>query len=492
MLVELGLVEQRYQAVLEVLDDGATVTDVARRHGVARQTVHDWLRRYAADGLGGLADRSSKPLSCPHQMAPVVEARIVELRRAHPGWGPRTILHRLGREGVEPLPGRSSVDRCLVRHGLVDPQARRRSGRTTSAGSGPGPWSCGRWTSSAASAWPTAPSVKIGHRHRRPLAASACAPGWWPGPRPGRCATPWRQAMRAPRGARPDPDRQRQGVHRPLRAGARAGAVRPDLPGQRHPPPAHRALLADHDGQGGALAQDPAGRVPRPARCSHSDHRRGPGRLDAWVDALQPPSGRTSRIGMVAAHRAVPPRRPRRGGRRRRATPSPGDGRRPARRGRDRWVDQRGTISFATATLQGRGVAGRPGRRGRLRRRPRRSSSTAACSSPPTPTPPADEQTAERAPARPPSGLGPDRPPPGSRDPHGRLAPATSASPAPATGSGGPCAAPPGRRSPSSATSVEISVGSELIRVHPIRHDRTKEHGALANPSGRPRRTNAA
>jgi hypothetical protein len=30
VLVELGLVEQRYQAVLEVLSDGATVVDVAR------------------------------------------------------------------------------------------------------------------------------------------------------------------------------------------------------------------------------------------------------------------------------------------------------------------------------------------------------------------------------------------------------------------------------------------------------------------------------
>jgi transposase-like protein len=36
MLVELGLVEQRYQAVLEIINDGATVTDVARRYGVAR------------------------------------------------------------------------------------------------------------------------------------------------------------------------------------------------------------------------------------------------------------------------------------------------------------------------------------------------------------------------------------------------------------------------------------------------------------------------
>jgi hypothetical protein len=39
---------------------------------------------------------------------------------------------------------------------------------------------------------------------------------------------------------------------------------------------------------------------------------------------------------------------------------------------------------------------------------------------------------------------------------------------------------------------VEISIGSELIRTHPIRHDRTREHGALANPGGRPRRINAA
>jgi transposase InsO family protein len=126
VLVELGLVEQRYQAVLEVLNDGAPVTDVARRYGVARQTVHDWLRKYAFEGLGGLADRSSKPLSCPHQMDPVVEARIVAMRRTHSGWGPRTILFWLERDGVAPLPGRTSVERCLVRHGLVTPQARKR------------------------------------------------------------------------------------------------------------------------------------------------------------------------------------------------------------------------------------------------------------------------------------------------------------------------------------------------------------------------------
>ena len=77
--------EQRLAAVKEVLDDGVTVTDVARRYGVARQTVHEWLRRYARSGLAGLIDQSCRPASCPHQMPAVAEARIVELRRAHPG-----------------------------------------------------------------------------------------------------------------------------------------------------------------------------------------------------------------------------------------------------------------------------------------------------------------------------------------------------------------------------------------------------------------------
>ena len=39
---------------------------------------------------------------------------------------------------------------------------------------------------------------------------------------------------------------------------------------------------------------------------------------------------------------------------------------------------------------------------------------------------------------------------------------------------------------------LEISIGEQLIRRHKIKHDRTREHGALANPGGRPRRINAA
>lgn len=39
---------------------------------------------------------------------------------------------------------------------------------------------------------------------------------------------------------------------------------------------------------------------------------------------------------------------------------------------------------------------------------------------------------------------------------------------------------------------VEIRCDGETIRTHAIHHDRTKEHGALANPAGRPRKHNVA
>jgi hypothetical protein len=68
------------------------------------------------------------------------------MRRAHPAWGPDRIVWQLGRDGVDPLPGRSSVYRALVRHGLVEAKRRDGVGRTAGGGSGRGRWSCGRWT----------------------------------------------------------------------------------------------------------------------------------------------------------------------------------------------------------------------------------------------------------------------------------------------------------------------------------------------------------
>src|SRR6476661_3018212 len=84
------LVEQRYRAVLEVLD-GSPVTEVAIRYGVARQSVYTWKSKYAAAGLDGLREGSRRPGTFPTRIDAQVEAVICQLRRAHPRWGARRI-----------------------------------------------------------------------------------------------------------------------------------------------------------------------------------------------------------------------------------------------------------------------------------------------------------------------------------------------------------------------------------------------------------------
>jgi transposase InsO family protein len=120
---ELSVAEQRYQAVLAVISDGETVTDVAARFGVSRQTVHNWLVKYEAGGMKNLGDGSHRPRSCPHQMDGAVEVELAVLRRRHPSWGPRRLVFELAKQDI--TVSESAVYRALVRGGLIDPGARR-------------------------------------------------------------------------------------------------------------------------------------------------------------------------------------------------------------------------------------------------------------------------------------------------------------------------------------------------------------------------------
>src|SRR5689334_24024180 len=135
-LVALSVVEQRLDAVRAVLA-GASVTEVALQVGVSRQSVHTWLGRYLADGIGGLVDRSSRPGSCPHQAPELVERVVVELRREHPRWGAARIRLEMLRTGPAwradealagwQVPSTSTINRILRRHGLVRSRPRKRS-----------------------------------------------------------------------------------------------------------------------------------------------------------------------------------------------------------------------------------------------------------------------------------------------------------------------------------------------------------------------------
>jgi transposase InsO family protein len=92
---------------------------LCRRFQISPKTGYKWLTRYAANGEGGLSDRSRRPQSSPAQTDAVLEQRVLAVRAEHPTWGPRKLRVLLEREGLSPLPATSTLSAILKRHGQI-------------------------------------------------------------------------------------------------------------------------------------------------------------------------------------------------------------------------------------------------------------------------------------------------------------------------------------------------------------------------------------
>lgn len=144
-MVVLSVVEQRYQAVLEVVKDGRTVVEVAARYGVSRQTVHAWIRRWEAGGLGALADRSQAPeialIRCRGRWRPR-SARCAGCIRSGDRVGCVGSWNSVGSRRCLPC-RRSTAVCCATGWWRVD--VGDAGARTFTVGSATGRWSCGSW-----------------------------------------------------------------------------------------------------------------------------------------------------------------------------------------------------------------------------------------------------------------------------------------------------------------------------------------------------------
>lgn len=104
--------EGREQMVRTVVDCGLTKAVVARQFNTTAKTVAKWVERFRAEGVDGLRDRSSRPLSSPGQTAPATCAVVEALRRqrftgkqiaAEVGVAPATVCRILKRLGLNRL-----------------------------------------------------------------------------------------------------------------------------------------------------------------------------------------------------------------------------------------------------------------------------------------------------------------------------------------------------------------------------------------------------
>ncbi len=131
--IESGVLEQRMKFVLACRAGEASVSELCRQFAVSRKTGHKWLGRYAAEGIGGLNDRSRAPLHCPHGLSAEVERVVLLVRRRHPTWGPKKVRAWLeAHEENRRWPACSTMSDLFAREGLV--HRRRRRWRTPPRG----------------------------------------------------------------------------------------------------------------------------------------------------------------------------------------------------------------------------------------------------------------------------------------------------------------------------------------------------------------------
>ena len=67
--------------VRAVVDRGLSKAAAAGQFNISPKTVAKWVKRFRAEGVDGLRDRSSRPLSSPNQTTPATAATIAVLRR---------------------------------------------------------------------------------------------------------------------------------------------------------------------------------------------------------------------------------------------------------------------------------------------------------------------------------------------------------------------------------------------------------------------------
>jgi transposase InsO family protein len=94
--------------IIERVVAGRPVAHVAKELGVSRQTAYRWVRRYQAEGISGLQDRSSRPRTFPTKTSTETEQAVLAARTRLRA-GPLRIAAATG------VPART-VSRILARH----------------------------------------------------------------------------------------------------------------------------------------------------------------------------------------------------------------------------------------------------------------------------------------------------------------------------------------------------------------------------------------
>ena len=238
-----------------MVEGGLSKADAADQFNTTPKTVAKWVERFRAEGVDGLRDRSSRPLSSPSQTPPATCAAVEALRRqrhtgkqiaAEVGVSPATvsrILRRLGLTGYATGAGRAGAPLRARASRRADPH-RHQEARPLRSRRPP-------------------------HHRRSPDRANAAAPA-------GSSSTSAIDDALPPR-LLPDPARREEGERRRLPQGGRRLLRQPRR--HRHPRHDRQRLLLSIQG----LRQRPAGSSASSTSAPGPTRRKTNGKAERFI-----------------------------------------------------------------------------------------------------------------------------------------------------------------------------------------------------------------
>lgn len=122
-------VSEKAKHRLKVIDwhkvNGSNQSLTSRHFGIGQETLREWLKRFALQGVRGLEDRDHTPHHLRTRTTPLpVQDEIVSIRRAHPCWSKYKIAKLINYTASE-----STVGRVMKDRGLIDKRASRQKSK---------------------------------------------------------------------------------------------------------------------------------------------------------------------------------------------------------------------------------------------------------------------------------------------------------------------------------------------------------------------------
>src|SRR5215472_16578874 len=117
----------RRELIRELCEEDRSISELSRRYGLSRKTIHSWKGRYEREGLKGLEEKSRRPHWSPRRaISQEWKEEVLELIRRRRSWGAKKLVAELKRRHPDKaMVSQRTVGRLLGAAGLTHDRRRR-------------------------------------------------------------------------------------------------------------------------------------------------------------------------------------------------------------------------------------------------------------------------------------------------------------------------------------------------------------------------------